>query len=121
MKFLVDLPLPPRTVTVLQSLGHEAIHAHTLGKTFAPDEELVHYVTENQMILVTTDLDFGAILAMKKTAIPTVILFRLSYATPDKIFEHLRFLLQQLTPQEFTHTIILVEDSRIRLRKLPIS
>lgn len=105
---------------VLQSMGHEAIHAFALGKAFAPDEELVRYAQEHQMILVTTDLDFGAILALRGSVIPTVILFRLTYATPDKIFDHLRFLLNQLSPNELTQAIILVEDTRIRVRKLPI-
>ena len=121
MKFLVDMPLSPKTATFLQSLGHDAVHLFHLGKARATDEEIIQFATEQDRIIISTDLDFGTILAYSKTIIPGIILFRVEYATVEKINLFLKKLFDTLKPENLKNSIVVVDDIRIRLRKLPIT
>ena len=73
MKLLVDMNLSPRWVAALESLGIPAVHWSQLGPTNAPDEALMAYAAENDWVVLTNDLDFGAILAASAGRSPSVI------------------------------------------------
>jgi predicted nuclease of predicted toxin-antitoxin system len=47
------------------------------------DEEILCYVIEKDMILIAADLDFGNILAYKKSKRPSTIIFRLKNPSPE--------------------------------------
>lgn len=120
MKFLVDMPLSPKTADYLQSLGYDAVHLYYLGKSRATDEEIVKIAKEQNRIILSTDLDFGSILAYSKDIIPGVILFRIEYATAEKVNLFLSNLLYTVKPEMINNSIIAIDDFRIRIRKLPI-
>ena len=40
MKFLLDMPVSPLLLHVLQAYGHEGIHAYQIGKDRASDSEM---------------------------------------------------------------------------------
>lgn len=63
MRFLVDMALSPKTTQFLRDLGYEAIRANEAGLAGAKDAEIMEYAANNDMVVVTADLDFGAILA----------------------------------------------------------
>ncbi len=63
MKFLADMPISPKTVAFLRSLGHEALRASERGLDRAKDESIVEFARANGMVILTMDLDFTAILA----------------------------------------------------------
>ena len=73
MKLLVDMNLSPRWVAALETLGIPAVHWSQLGPTNAPDEALMAYAAENDWVVLTNDLDFGAILAASAGRSPSVI------------------------------------------------
>ena len=77
MKFLADMPISPRTVEFLRSLGHEAVRLTDLGMAKAADEEIIDYARRNNQVILTMDLDFGGLLALKGANKPSVITFRL--------------------------------------------
>ncbi len=76
MKILVDMNLSPRWVTALQAAGIEARHWSTVGAPNAPDEDVLSWTAANGFVLLTNDLDFGAILASSEANIPSVIQIR---------------------------------------------
>lgn len=41
MRFLLDMPVSPKLLTVLQNHGHTGAHAHQLGYGRAPDSDLL--------------------------------------------------------------------------------
>ena len=61
MRLLVDMNLSPRWVGVLAGAGIEAVHWSTLGANNASDSEIMAYARANDSIVLTHDLDFGAI------------------------------------------------------------
>jgi len=56
--------LSPRWVSVLGNSSIEAAHWSSLGARNAPDSEIMAYAKANDYVVLTHDLDFGAILAV---------------------------------------------------------
>jgi predicted nuclease of predicted toxin-antitoxin system len=63
MKLLVDMNLSPRWVGLLTDAGIEAAHWSSVGAPNAPDREIMEFAKTKGYVVLTHDLDFGAILA----------------------------------------------------------
>jgi len=120
MKFLVDLALSPKTVKVLRDFGYEAVRVNDLGMANAKDKEIVAYAEKNGLVVVTADLDFGDILASTRTRKPSVIIFRLKTPSPEHVNSLLLETLPRIEESLDTGAIVVIEDSRIRIRVLPV-
>jgi len=120
MRFLVDMALSPKTAQFLRELGYEAIRANEIGLARATDEEIMRYAIENDMVIVTADLDFGHILAYTRGNKPSVIIFRLKDPSPENVNKLLHSALSLIEDPLRRGSIVIVEDSRIRVRELPI-
>jgi predicted nuclease of predicted toxin-antitoxin system len=120
MKFLVDMALSPKTAQFLRESGYEAIRANEIGLARAKDMEIMEYAADNDMVVVTADLDFGEILAYTKRNKPSMIIFRLRNPSPDHVNSLLSSILQRIEEPLEKGSIIIVEDDRVRIRELPI-
>jgi predicted nuclease of predicted toxin-antitoxin system len=120
MRFLIDMPLSPRTAEYLRSLGHDAVHAFEIGKAKSSDEELIAFAEKEGRIIITMDLDFGSILHYTKKSSPGLIVFRISFAAVEAVNVVLTALTQRMKPEEFVNSIVVVDDQRVRVRRLPI-
>lgn len=120
MRFLADAGISPRTVEFLTQLGHDAVHARTLNLHRAADHRIVEHARADARIVVTFDLDFGDILALGVMDGPSVIIFRLSDERPAAVNPRLSAVLNEQRQALEAGALILVEDSRYRVRKLPI-
>ena len=76
MKLLIDMNLSPRWVNLLADAGFEAAHWSKLGKSDAPDTEIMAFAKANAYVVVTHDLDFSAILATAHGEKPSVVQIR---------------------------------------------
>jgi len=56
----------------------------------------MEYAANNDMVVVTADLDFGAILAHTKRNKPSVIIFRLSNPSSDNVNSLLSSILPRI-------------------------
>jgi predicted nuclease of predicted toxin-antitoxin system len=63
LKLLVDMNLSPHWIGYLKSAGLAAVHWTAIGRSDAPDAEIMAYAAEHDYVGVTHDLDFSAILA----------------------------------------------------------
>ena len=120
MRFLADAGISPKTVEFLTQLGHEAIHVRTLGLQRAADVVLVERARADGSVVITFDLDFGDILALGVLDKPSVIIFRLTDERADSVNQRLTVVLEERLTDLQLGVLILVEDSRYRVRKLPI-
>jgi predicted nuclease of predicted toxin-antitoxin system len=120
VKFLADMPISPKTVAFLRSLGHEALRASERGLDRAKDESIVEFARANGMVILTMDLDFTAILARTQAQGPSTILFRLRNPTVEQVNRRLQELLPQAESQLQAGAIVIVEEERMRMRQLPI-
>jgi predicted nuclease of predicted toxin-antitoxin system len=120
MRFLADAGVSPKTVRFVNQLGHDAIHVRTLGLERATDRELVERAAMDRRVILTFDLDFGEVLALGVLDKPSVIIFRLADERPDSVNQRLATVLSERAQELALGSLILVEDARYRLRKLPI-
>ncbi len=120
MKFLVDMPLSPKTVKFLDDLGYEAKRVDKFGMGKSKDREILEFAIENDMVILTADLDFGHILAHTKSNKPSVIIFRLKAPTPENVNSMLSSSLPKIEKPLEKGAIVVIEDKRVRIRELPI-
>ena len=120
MRFLADAGVSPKTIEFLKQLGHEAVHVRTIGLQRAPDPRVVDRARSDGSVVLTFDLEFGDILALGVMEKPSVIIFRLADERADSVNARLSTVLNERSAELESGALILVEDARYRLRKLPI-
>lgn len=120
LSFLADMPVSGDTVAALPNLGYDVLHARDLGLHRADDEEILQEAVQQSRIVLTLDLDFGTLLAMSGTVCPGVIIFRLPFATPDRITSLLLAALGELPEEQVLQHILIIEEHHVRSRPLPI-
>jgi predicted nuclease of predicted toxin-antitoxin system len=76
VKLLLDANLSPEVARLLNEAGHDAIHVQDIGLLSAPDPEILQAAADDGRILITADSDFGALLALRSLASPSVLLLR---------------------------------------------
>jgi predicted nuclease of predicted toxin-antitoxin system len=120
MKLLVDMNLSPRWVAVLAGAGIETAHWSALGANNAPDSEIMAYARANGYVVLTHDLDFGAILAATQDEKPSVVQIRADDVSPDVIGKLVISALRQMASELEDGALITVDQSHTRLRILPL-
>jgi predicted nuclease of predicted toxin-antitoxin system len=85
MKLLVDMNLSPGWVDFLVTSGFEAVHWSAIGRGNESDAEVMRWAAEHAHIVLTADLDFGAILAATQRRQPSVIQIRADVPTPAAV------------------------------------
>ena len=120
MKFLLDMPVSPSLLNVLEANGHEGVHAHQIGKDQAPDTELLDLARREDRIVITADLDFPRILALSLAEGPGVILFRGGNYSDTEMCDLLERVLIEISSEILESSICVVDRNRIRFTRLPI-
>jgi predicted nuclease of predicted toxin-antitoxin system len=121
VKFLVDMPLSPSLAAWLRENGHDAIHVIELSMDRAPDSEILARAKREVRTVVTADLDYPRLLALARTADPSLILFREGDWSDAAIIARMNDLLMSLPEGEMAQSIVVVDRDRVRRRRLPIS
>jgi predicted nuclease of predicted toxin-antitoxin system len=120
MKLLVDMNLSPRWVRVLTDAGIQTEHWSALGANDAPDSEIMAYARVSNYVVLTHDLDFGAILAVTQGEKPSVVQIRADDVSPDAIGTQVVAALRQMASELEDGVLLTVEPTRTRLRVLPL-
>ena len=121
MKLLIDNALSPMVSQAMRDSGHDAIHVRELGMQAAPDTEIFSLAERQARVIVSADTDFGALLALRRKAYPSFILFRkTSGVRPSKLAEQLDAIVRQYGGEIEDGCIITVSNDHIRVRGLPI-
>ncbi len=120
MKLLIDMNLSPLWVDFLASAGIEATHWAFVGRLDALDADILAHAAAEDYIVLTHDLDFGAILAATNGARPSVVQFRASDLSPDTIGHHLIDALRRMEAEIEQGALLTIEPGRARMRLLPL-
>ena len=120
MQLLLDMNVSPRLVPELQRRGYEAVHWSEVGDPRAEDRAVMTWAADNGHVVVTHDLDFGALLAVTSGDRPSVVQVRmrdlLAPAYLDRLTESLTTFAAEITDGAF----VVVEPLRSRVRILPL-
>ena len=118
--FLADMGISQTTVKWLKEQGFEAFHVRDMNMHRATDTEILEKARNDKHIVLTCDLDFGEILSATGEDCPSVVIFRLENEKPEHINKRLKQVLQESLEALIQGAIIVVEEGRHRIRKLPI-
>jgi predicted nuclease of predicted toxin-antitoxin system len=100
MRFLADMGVSLRVVEWLRSSGHDTIHLRDEGLQKMPNGEIVAANGGSNSV--------------------GVILFRLRNTRADYVVQRLNIVLQRSTEELAQGAVVLVEDERHRVRRMPI-
>lgn len=120
MKLLVDMNLSPRWIEFLISAGTQAVHWSKVGRVDAPDAEIMAWAAKNDFVVLTHDLDFGAILAALEGERPSVVQIRADDVSPAAIGPKVVAATVQLASELDAGALVTVDSSRARVRLLPL-
>jgi predicted nuclease of predicted toxin-antitoxin system len=120
MRLLIDMNLSPRWVEWLGREGFDAVHWSTVGRPGAPDKEIVEFARSENRIVLTHDLDFGAILAATRSVKPSVVQIRSDDLRPEKIGPAVVTALEAMREYLEVGALLTIDPSRRRVRLLPI-
>ena len=92
-----------------------------MGLASASDAEVFQVALTENRVVVSEDTDFGTLLALRNAAKPSVLLFR---GIADRSAANLLSLLQTnlatVTPDLEAGAVVVIENARIRIRRLPL-
>jgi len=120
MRFLGDMGVSRRVIEWLRAAGHDAVHLRDEGLKRLSNGDIFQKGFAEQRIVMTFDLDFGEILAGSAGQVVSVVLFRLHDTRTEHVIERLQNVLDQSSAELLSGAIVVVEEGRHRVRKLPI-
>lgn len=120
MKILIDMNLSPLWANFLKENGYEALHWSSIGNVAAPDEEIFEYAIDYDWVILTSDLDFGTILAFTKEEKPSVFQVRVENTMPYEIGSKVLHCLLQFETELKNGCLITLDNVKFRARILPL-
>jgi predicted nuclease of predicted toxin-antitoxin system len=120
MKFLADMGVALRIVQWLRENSHDAVHLREERLHRLTDDAIFEKANTEQRIILTFDLDFGEILALSGEKQISVILFRLHNTRTPHVINRLKKVLTDAIDALQKGAVVVVEESRHRIRRLPI-
>ena len=116
MDFKIDENLPVDVKLLFEAAGHDAKTVIDESLQGASDKKIIDVCRSEERVLITLDTDFSDIRAYPPEEVSGVIILRPSSQGKVKILEILRRALPVLEREVLTRHLIIVEDSRIRVR-----
>lgn len=119
MGFLADMGVSQAVVAWLRSQGHDAVHLREQGLHRLSDAEVFAKARREGRVLITFDLDFGEIVAASGQSV-SVLVYRMRDTRACQQVDRLRRVLQVAATDLAHGAVVVVEDIRHRVRRLPI-
>jgi len=121
MKLLLDMNLSPRLPKLLEQHGFFATHWSSVGLPHAEDKEILRWAKDKGYVVVTFDLDFGAILAATGLESPSVIQIRCLDNYPEAVVPSLATALKRFETELASGALIVLDEFKARVRLLPLN
>ncbi|WP_440712420.1 DUF5615 family PIN-like protein [Gordonia sp. FQ] len=121
MNFLLDENLSPLVAKHLNAAGYSAVHVRDLSLQGSSDDEVIRHASQSGRILVSSDTDFGTLLARSGATSPSFVLIR--RAADRRAADQARLLLDNLpavAEDLAAGAVVVLGEEKIRIRRLPI-
>lgn len=119
-RFLADMGVSWRVVEWLRTQGYDAKHIRDESLERLEDADIFSKALDEDRVVLTFDLDFGEIAALTEGRISNIVVFRVRNTRTAFVIERLSAVLAESSKALSEGSIIAIEDSRHRIRRLPI-
>ena len=120
LAFLADMNISPLTVSQLKGRGWNIIRVSEVMDKSTKDLDLLEYARRHDMVIITQDLDFSMLLAVKGYGKPSLINVRLEEAKPAYVTSRIIDTVSALEPELAKGAVVTVDETSVRYRYLPI-
>lgn len=120
MRLLIDMNLSPGWVGFLGEAGFEARHWSEIGPVTASDAVILAHAKSDGWVVLTNDLDFGAILAASGGNAPSVVQIRSGNLSTGAIGEVILGALSEMADVLRSGALVTVDAARVRVSILPL-
>ena len=112
--------LSPSWVGRLARHGFEAVHWSAIGAATASDNEILAYAHRHNLVLITNDLDFSAILAAGAADGPSVMQIRSQDLLSDVVVGTVAKALDAHREDIERGALLSIDEAGTRVRVLPL-
>lgn len=120
MKIVVDMNLSVEWISTLEAAGFTARHWSAVGDPRDGDSEIMAWAKANGFVVFTHDFDFSTALALTHADGPSVIQIRGQRVLPDHVGKTVIDAIHQCENDLDSGALVVVEQSRNRVRILPL-
>lgn len=120
LRFLADMGVSWRVVEWLRSNAYDAKHLREEGLQRLSDQDIFTKANSERRVVLTFDLDFSEIASLSSGMTVSVIVFRLRNTRTSHLIERLSSTLTESDEALKAGAVVVVEDTRHRVRRLPI-
>ena len=120
MKLLMDMNIPLKYSALLNERSIESLRWSEVGSPDATDEEIMLYARKHDLIVLTCDLDFGAILSNSHELKPSVVQIRASVIHAERAVDMIVSAINSNSADLEKGAILSIELKKARLRLLPL-
>jgi len=120
MKILLDMNMSPQWVNVLTDKGIPVTHWSSVGSLDASDADILNFAKEKDFVILTHDLDFGAILFVTKGQKPSVVQLRVNDVYPEIDSDYLVAALNCAKTELENGALLIIDTKKTRMRILPL-
>lgn len=120
MKILIDMNLSPKFADFFEEKGINAKHWLKVGAPAAEDTEIMEYAYKHSYIVMTSDLDFNALLSITKGLKPSVIQLRTQRISVAQDGEWIVSVIRENEEKLLDGAILSMNAKNYRVRLLPI-
>lgn len=120
LEFLANMNISPLTVEGLRKIGWNIVRVSEILDRKTKDIEILTYAQDHNKVIITQDLDFSTLLAVRGFKKPSVINLRFGNARPDFIRDRIIEIVSEMERELEEGIVISVDEISARYRNLPI-
>jgi predicted nuclease of predicted toxin-antitoxin system len=121
MKLLLDQGIPRSAAALLREAGIDTVHVGEIGHSRSDDNVILQLARDSDRTVATLDADFHTLLALSGESMPSVIRVRIEKLRADAMSKLLQAVIEQCKDDLAKGAAVIVQESRIRIRHLPIT
>lgn len=120
LEFLTNMNISPLTVEGLRKIGWDIIRVSEILDKKTKDIEILTYAQDHNKVVITQDLDFSTLLAVRGFRKPSVINLRFGNSRPDFVMDRIIEIVSEMEKELEEGIVISVDETSARYRNLPI-
>jgi len=118
--FLANMNISPITVEALRNHGWDIVRVSEVMDEKSKDIDVLVYAQKQNKVVITQDLDFSQILALRGYAKPSLINLRFENASPDFVTARIIDVVSSMEKELEEGVVVTVDETSARYKNLPI-